>query len=64
MKKKKYRIKEYIRANGSKYFRVQERFLLIWINLGRVYSTYEDAQASITDIRAFEILESITHNVD
>jgi hypothetical protein len=62
--KKKYRIKEFIRANGSKYFRIQERFLLIWINFGSVYKTYEDAQAHITDIRAFEILESITHKID
>lgn len=64
MKKKKYRIKEYIRANGSKYFRIQERFLLIWINFGSVCKTYEAAQTRITDIRAFEILESITHEVD
>jgi hypothetical protein len=64
MKKKKYRIKEYIRANGSKYFRIQERFLLFWINFGSDCATYEDAQARILDLRAFEILESITHEVD
>lgn len=64
MKKKKYRIKEYVAANGTKYFRVQERFLFVWLSILDHYFTYEEAKEAVETRRAFEILESITHKVD
>ena len=62
--KKKYRIKEYTNGLGYKWFKVQERWLLIWINTYSIYHTYDEAVKAIADIRAVEILESITHKVD
>jgi hypothetical protein len=62
--KKKYRIKEYTNGLGHKWFKVQERWLLLWISMETTYSSYDKAVKAIADIRAVEILESITHKVD
>lgn len=62
--KKKYRIKECTNGLGHKWFKVQERWLLLWISMETTYSSYDKAVKAIEDIRALEILETIVHKVD
>lgn len=63
MKQTKYRIKEYTNKDGKKYFRVQERWLLIWVTLkysSNHFDSTKDAQSEIDRLRQLDILRDLT----
>lgn len=63
--KRKYRIKEYIRANGTSFFNIQERFLFIfwcsndnWLNN---FQTKKEAERVIEDLEGRKIVDTKIH---
>jgi len=62
--KTKYRIREFIRHNGSRYFIAQRSFFIFfWENMHTRYASYEDALEAIEKYRGMEIVEAKNHNV-
>lgn len=62
---KKYRIKEYIRADGSSFFEIQERFLFVfWCDSDcwmTTHDTKEKAEKVIADLESRKIIAKKIH---
>lgn len=61
---KKYRIKEYIRANGSSFFEIQERFLFFWFDhdaFMNYFETKEEAEEEIARMESDIIVKTKIH---
>ena len=61
--KTKYRIREFIRNDGTRYFTVQHGFFIFWEDMYTRYSSYEDALEAVKEYQAMQIAKVKTHNV-
>lgn len=61
---KKYRIKEYIRANGSSFFEIQERILFFWFAIdtwANYFISREEAEKEISRMESDIIVKTKIH---
>lgn len=61
---KKYRIKEYIRADGRSFFEIQERILFFWFTMDtlvNLFTTKEDAEKEIARMCSKTIIKTKIH---
>lgn len=57
----KYRIKEYIRADGRSFFEIQERILFFWAFMNH-FETKEKAEEAIARMESNIIIKTKIHD--
>lgn len=56
--KRKYRIKEYLKASGTTYYKIQHRYFFIWFEDYGLYNNYEAAQKALEELKGLEVVKT------
>ena len=56
--KRKYRIKEYLKASGTTYYKIEYRCFFMWIEHYGLYNNYEDAQRVLDERKGLEVVKT------